>query len=608
MPHHNVVRLPDARVRWQIVDVRDFWHSIRENIGGTSLKRPGTGGVAICSGTDRAISFTNDDRNGFMMTRVLLRTVLGAATAAISAACAPPAPIAPTPAPAPAPAPAPPLVIERAPLPPSNPVLPPVPHVTGPLEIKVIYPAANQTIQSKDSNFIFGSVGNGDAALIINGVSAPVWPNGAFMAWLANPPASAPQYELIAAAGPDTVRLTHPVRVLPPRPAPVTGPTDTTQKALRLPAQFYATLIGPTTAPSDTDRVVTGYATSGGIERWFLFPGTVVKVVALTADSAYVELDSTRTIAIERKDLQMTTVARRAGDLRVVAASEWVDFVIPVSEKPAHLIEEDSTGTSKAITLTLYATAGTARPPIPVTAPNSYVTSYTVAQSGPSLRYTFNLKGPVYGYQPLWENGAFVFRIRRPPAIDPVDPLRGLTITVDAGHPPAGATGPTGLKEPEVTLPVAKRIQALLQGRGVNVLMTRVTDSAVDLNLRPAMARRANAQALVSIHLNAVPDGVNPFRAQGTATYYYHPHSRILAEATQRALVTELGLPDNGVHRANFALVRPTWMPAILTEGAFIIMPDQEAALRTEDYQQRYARAVVAGLERYFRSLATITR
>jgi N-acetylmuramoyl-L-alanine amidase len=57
------------------------------------------------------------------------------------------------------------------------------------------------------------------------------------------------------------------------------------------------------------------------------------------------------------------------------------------------------------------------------------------------------------------------------------------------------------------------------------------------------------------------------------------------------------------VKRANFALVRATWMPAVLAEGAFIIMPDQEAALRTAEYQERYARAIVEGLESYFRSL-----
>jgi N-acetylmuramoyl-L-alanine amidase len=560
-----------------------------------------------------------------MITRVFPRSICIAGIGGLAAACAPL--VAPTPAP---------VVIEKIPPPPANTALPPVPHVTGPLEIKVIYPTPNQTIQSKDSNFIFGSVGNGDAALAINGVSTPVWPNGAFMAWVANPPPSAPQYDLIAAVGSDTVRLTHPIKLMAPAP-PATAVTDTSQKAVpdttqktvRLTAPLFGTLIGPPTLPSDTDRVVTGYATTGGIERWFLFPGTLVKVVAVTRDSAYVELDSTRTIAIERKDLQMlgaipgdtakmpvvlpapippaSTTGRRAGDLRITPATEWTDFTIPVSEKPAHLIEEDSTGASPAtLTLTLYGTTGSQRPVTVV--PNSYVTSYTVAPAGQSLRYTFNLKGPVYGYQPLWENGALLLRIRRPPAIDSADPLRGLTIAVDAGHPPAGATGPTGLKEAETTLPVARRVQALLQARGVNVFMTRVTDSAVDLNLRPAMARRTNANALVSIHLNAVPDGVNPFRAQGTATYYYHPHSRVLAEGTVKALVAELGIPDNGAHRANFALVRPTWMPAVLAEGAFIIMPDQEAALRTDEYQQRYARAIVAGLDSYFRSLATITR
>ena len=45
-------------------------------------------------------------------------------------------------------------------------------------------------------------------------------------------------------------------------------------------------------------------------------------------------------------------------------------------------------------------------------------------------------------------------------------------------------------------------------------------------------------------------------------------------------------------------------MPSILTEGAFVIMPDQEAALRTPAYQQAYAAAIVRGLESYFASMA----
>nr|MBA3403243.1 N-acetylmuramoyl-L-alanine amidase [Gemmatimonadaceae bacterium] len=220
------------------------------------------------------------------------------------------------------------------------------------------------------------------------------------------------------------------------------------------------------------------------------------------------------------------------------------------------------------------------------------------------MQYLFALRGPVYGYQPLWENGLLTFRIRRPPPIDAASPLQGLTITVDPGHPPIGATGPTGFWEPEATLPIGLRTKALLEAKGATVLMTRTTPEAVALNDRPALARRANAHAFVSIHLNAVPDGINPLRVDGTATYHYHPHSQSLAATTQQALVQELALRDNGVKRDNFAVVRLTWMPAVLAEGAFIIVPQQEAALRTAEYQERYARGVVTGLENYFRSLA----
>jgi N-acetylmuramoyl-L-alanine amidase len=220
------------------------------------------------------------------------------------------------------------------------------------------------------------------------------------------------------------------------------------------------------------------------------------------------------------------------------------------------------------------------------------------------MKYTFEMRGPVYGYQPLWEEGKLTFRVRKPPAIDSLAPLKGLTITVDPGHPPVGATGPTGLWEPEATLPIGFKTQELLQAKGVTVIMTRTTPDPVDLNLRPAMARRADAHAFVSIHLNAVPDGTNPFRAQGTATYHYYPHSGPLAETIQRAAVQHMSLPDNGVKRENFAVVRGTWMPSVLVEGAFIILPDQEAALRTPEYQQRYAQSIVDGLEAYFRALA----
>lgn len=536
-----------------------------------------------------------------MMTTRNVRILIVMSGAALSACAAPRPRTTPSPLPPPEAVPAIPVVL-RAPVPEVNPALPAVPHVTGPLAINVIYPRAGATIASRDSNFIFGSVGNGDAGLTINGVLTPVWPNGAFMGWLQNPPASSPQYELVATTGRDTVRLVHPVKLTPPPADPAPG-ADTIVPIS--PAQ-YAALMGPATYPSDTDRVVTGYATTGGIQRWFLLPGTVVKVVGRRANDAFVQLDSLQTIRIEMSELRMLDsgtapvprTSLRASAVRLQNAPGWTDVVIPIRERPAFLVEQGPS----SLTLILYDTQGrrqTTRP-----AAQSYLTTITTAPNGPQMRYTLDLRGPVFGYQPLWEDGKFTLRVRKPPAIDSAAPLRGITVAIDPGHPPVGATGPTGLWEPVPTLDVGLKTRELLQAKGVIVVMTRTTPDSVNLNLRPAIGRRANAHAFVSIHLNAVPDGVNPLRVHGTSTYHYHPHSQVLAESTQRAAVARMSLADKGVNRANFAVVRGTWMPSVLVEGAFIIVPDQEAAMRTPEYQERYAQAIVDGLENYFRTFA----
>jgi N-acetylmuramoyl-L-alanine amidase len=152
------------------------------------------------------------------------------------------------------------------------------------------------------------------------------------------------------------------------------------------------------------------------------------------------------------------------------------------------------------------------------------------------------------------------------------------------------------------------RVRKLLEDRGATVVMTRATPDPVPLNSRPVIARRAGAQVLVSIHLNALPDGVNPFTANGTGTYFFHPQAEPLARALQAGMVARMGLRDLGVNYDNLALTRPTWMPAALCEGAFIMLPEQEAALRTPEFQDRYARGIVDGLERYFRELAAAAR
>ena len=545
--------------------------------------------------------------------------------AAAVASCAPP-----TRPPASAPAPVVPPLVPAA-LPPANPKLPPVPEVRGALAINVVYPKPDQMLTARDSNFIFGSVGTGDAALRINGVPVPVYPNGAFMGWLAVPPDSAPQYELLAGNATERARLILPIKV---PPAPDTTPKDkAVGDTLQAPpspdtlspiaANVYVALGAPASTVNDTDRVTIARPAPGNGQeyKWFLFPGTIVRVTgtqkASGDDFVRIELDSAQEAWVLRSEIQAQNIstttpaaligdslapARKIGAVSIRPGPDWIDVVMPVTgPPPAYLVEE----TDRAFSLLLY---GVSRAPVismmaePM---DPYFNSISSTPESNRVRYTINLNRAPYGYLALWQTDTLTFRIRRPPRIaDPAAPLRGLTITVDPGHPPAGATGPTRLYEGDAVLEVGLRVRDMLAQRGVNVVMTRTTPDPVDLGLRPIISRRANAHAFVSIHLNAFPDGVNPFVNNGSLTLYFWPHSIPLGVATQASLLAELGLRDNGTKFQNLAVARGTWMPSILTEGAFVIMPDQEAALRTPTYQEAYATAIVRGLESYFASLA----
>ncbi len=180
--------------------------------------------------------------------------------------------------------------------------------------------------------------------------------------------------------------------------------------------------------------------------------------------------------------------------------------------------------------------------------------------------------------------------------------LTGLKIVVDPGHSPdSGATGPTGFQEKDSNMLVALELAGQLHDKGAEVIMTRFGEvpEGFNLNDRTNLAAREEADLLISVHHNALPDGVNPFQNNGSSTYYYHPQSLPLARAIQAELLKELELPDFGVGFGNFALVRPTEIPAVLTEAAFMMIPGQEELLRTEAFRKREAKAIRKGIERF---------
>lgn len=599
-------------------------------------------------------------------------------------------------------------------------LLPAVPEVRGaPIDVRVRYPADNHLLATRDSNFVLGSLGSGDVSLSLNGVEVPVAPNGAFLAYVVNPPADAPRYDLRVVRGADTVRRTLRVRfptrsalpiagrivldsgsLLPAsrtrvRPeelvrvsvrapanaalwvetgdgmrhpmvsvsrihnaaqqaaagkvdplsvpssgtpatngddAGVTFATDLTGRRLSAGARIIATrgadsarltipaltvndpdaqLLGmlrsTSTVGADTDRVVNARTIPDGTYKWLLHPGTVLEITGRQAGYTRVQLDPTLDVWVANEDIvalpEGSAIPRRiTGGLRVNPAADWVDLAIAVGDRPAFLVEPDG----RTLVLTLYGVQ--ANPSIsPIIGNDTLIRRISWDQvTSERVRITLTLSRPVYGWLTLWDEArrAFVLRVRRAPNIDPTHPLRALTIAVDPGHPPEGATGPTGLYEGDAVLPVGRLVVDLLRARGANPVLTRATLGPVGLTDRAVASRRLGAHAFVSIHLNALPDGVNPFSANGTSTLFYHQHSEPLARYVERELVARFGLRDLGVHYQNLAVARPSWYPAVLTEGLFIMLPEQEAAMRDPAFQLRYAEAIVAGLEAFFRELA----
>lgn len=575
------------------------------------------------------------------------------------------------------------------------PTLPPIPRVRGPLALRVVYPPEGATIAARDSNFILGSIGNGDATLRVNGQVVRVEPNGAFLAWLPVPRLAPTVYTLTARLGSDSVTRVYAINVAQPRPAlsdtgrlvvdsgsaaprgsrslradesvrvSVRAPSNATvvaalangervslvnqwsgggdrfewgtdvaagllrgastlivargRDSLRLTLDAvsdpdvagarFALLGAASSAVADTDRVVIARPVPGGTYKWFLLPGTRVQVTGRSADAARVRLDESLEVWVDPAELRLQPAGspsprRIASNARVREVEEWADVTIPITERPPHQVEE----TERGLVVTLYGTRANSDI-INLTTRGSIVRRVVWEQvTSDRARYTIELVEPPFGYLVRWERGALVIRVRSAPRIDLGRPLEGVAIAVDAGHPPAGSTGPTGLYEGVATLAISERLRALLESRGARVVMTRIAPGAVALGDRPVTARRAGAHALVSIHLNALPDGVNPFAAHGTGTYYFSPRSELLARAVQRGMLARMGLRDLGINYDNLAVLRPTWMPSILCEGAFLIIPEQESALRSPEFQEAYAQGVLDGIEAYFRRLGAAQR
>jgi len=224
-------------------------------------------------------------------------------------------------------------------------------------------------------------------------------------------------------------------------------------------------------------------------------------------------------------------------------------------------------------------------------------------------------------------------------------------VVVDAGHggPDNGMTGPIGgkskISEKDVTLAVARRLADALRARGVDVLMTRTRDTLIALGDRGRIANQNHGDLFISIHVNAANMAwKEPAAARGFETYFLaeakteearrvermeneavrfetgvetsrgDPLNFIMNDMAQNEHLREssdlattiqekLGMmhpgPSRGVKQANFAVLRTSFMPAVLVEIGFGTNPAEATFLADASRQRAIADAIAGAAVEY---------
>ncbi|WP_010251697.1 N-acetylmuramoyl-L-alanine amidase [Acetivibrio cellulolyticus] len=169
-------------------------------------------------------------------------------------------------------------------------------------------------------------------------------------------------------------------------------------------------------------------------------------------------------------------------------------------------------------------------------------------------------------------------------------------VVIDAGHggsDPGASYG--GVYEKDLNLDIAKRLNKLLESKGIKTYMTREDDSFVGLYERAYIANNMNATLFISIHNNAYHS-----KYKGTETLYYPSSAdstgfsgKRFAELIQNEMVNDLGTYDRGiVERPNLVVLKATKMPAALAEVAFLTNSGDLAKLKSEEFRQKAAQAL----------------
>ena len=187
------------------------------------------------------------------------------------------------------------------------------------------------------------------------------------------------------------------------------------------------------------------------------------------------------------------------------------------------------------------------------------------------------------------------------------------TIVIDAGHggEDGGATSCTGVLESNINLEIALRLNDLMHFLGYDTVMIRTTDTAIhtsgntiaarkasDLKARVRLTNETANGLLISIHQNYFTDE----RYSGAQVFYpATAGSEELGKLLQRDIVTVLNPGSNRMAKraSGIYLMEHIECTGVLIECGFLSNREEEAKLRSPNYQKKLCSVIASSVSRY---------
>ena len=186
-------------------------------------------------------------------------------------------------------------------------------------------------------------------------------------------------------------------------------------------------------------------------------------------------------------------------------------------------------------------------------------------------------------------------------------------IVIDAGHGgiDAGVRGKTsGVKESDVNLAIAYRLQEYFSGAGFCAVLTRKSQAGLygvpakgfklrDMQRRREIIEEHDADMVISVHQNFYSDGTR----RGAQVFFNKDSEsgKKLAACIQNSLNSMKNAPRKGTPLiGDYYMLECTTSPSVIVECGFLSNAHDERLLCDEQYRKELAYAVFAGAVSYY--------